>query len=77
MDKVSMVGEYALLVLGALVAVLGGLHGALALLAPKTESTVDDKALGFVDKVKAAVEWLAGKLAALLGGVTVSKVERK
>lgn len=58
--------EYGLLAVGAASVLSLGLHGALALIAPKTENTVDDKALSavsFVMKgltyVKRGLEYLA------------------
>jgi hypothetical protein len=56
---------------------LGGIHAALAIVAPRTKTDADDKALAVAGKLKAALEWVAAKLAGLLGGVTGSSVVRK
>lgn len=62
----SKLGEGALLALGVVLAVLLGIRVALALLAPKTESDLDDRALGVVDKVVRALEWVRDKLLVLV-----------
>lgn len=77
MDTLISVAGWVLTGIGALTVLLTGLAGALRLLAPKTESDLDDRALTFVDKVVGALRWLDAKLLALLGTVARAKVERK
>ncbi len=47
--------EYGLLAVGAASVAALGLHGALLLVAPKTASTVDDKAVGVLGYVVKAL----------------------
>jgi hypothetical protein len=67
MDMLINIAGWVLTLLGVLVVVLGGIAGGLRLLAPKTTSTLDDRALGFVDKAVAALKWVEQKLLSLLG----------
>ena len=67
MDILKLV-EIALVVIGAASVAALGIQGALELIAPKTESTVDDKALGFVGKLTAGLKWLK----AVLDGVALN-----
>jgi hypothetical protein len=77
MDTAISVASVVLTVLGALVVVLTGLAGGLRLIAPKTDTTVDDRAVSFLDRAVAVIRWIDEKLLALLGMVTRAKVERQ
>lgn len=77
MDTVVNVVGYVSLGVTASLAALGGIHKALELLAPKTKTDLDDKALAGVSKAERALTWVSDKLLALLGAVTKTKVERK
>lgn len=61
MDILKLV-EISLLVVGAASVAALGLEGALQLIAPKTETTADDKVLGVLGKVVKALSWLKGVL---------------
>lgn len=77
MDTILSISGWVLTGIGALTVLLTGLAGALRLLAPKTKSDLDDRALGFVDKLVAGLRWVDEKLLALLGTVARAKVERR
>lgn len=57
MDPLKYI-ELFILFVGAASVGAAGLHGALALVAPKTESAVDDKIQGALGKVVSALEWV-------------------
>ena len=76
MDTAINIGSYILTGLGALIVALTGLAAGLRLLAPKTDSTLDDRALSFLDKVVSALRWVDEKLMALLGMVSRTDVAR-
>lgn len=55
---IEKIVELVALIVGGASIVSASLYAALALIAPKTESDADDRALGFLDKVVKGLTWL-------------------